>query len=145
MTHCVIIYPQVKFGDIYISRSLDMDTKADKNKKEENVEEYSLPDVIKKMMLAGVGAVSIIQEELEKHIDKLVERGEIAQKDREEMITRMKERRMKFMHRRSEYTRKHVTEALEHFDVPRRSDIESLNQKIADLEKKIDELNKPKT
>ena len=121
-----------------------MDTNTDVNKKEDKEEEYSLNDMMKRMMLAGVGAISIFHEELEKHIDKLVERGEITQKDREEMMARMKERRMKFMHRRSEYAQKHVEEALEHFDVPRRSDIEGLNQKIADLEKKIDELNKPK-
>jgi polyhydroxyalkanoate synthesis regulator phasin len=119
-----------------------MDTNADE-KKETEEEEYSLHDMMKRMMLAGVGAISIIHEELEQHIDKLVERGEITQKDREEMIMKMKERRQKFMHHRRDYARKHVAEVLENLDVPSRTDIDSLSQKLADLEKKIDELNKP--
>jgi polyhydroxyalkanoate synthesis regulator phasin len=120
-----------------------MDTNADAKKESEKEEEYSLHDMMKRMMLAGIGAVSIIHEELEQHIDKLVERGEISQKEREEMIAKMKERRQKFMHHRHDYARKHVAEVLENLDVPSRTDIDSLSQKLADLEKKIDELNKP--
>ncbi len=121
-----------------------MDTNAEINKEKENPEPFSMYDVMKRLMLAGFGAVSIIHEELEHHIDKLVERGEIAEKDREEMMKKMKERREKFMHHRKEFANKHFAEALEHFNVPDKSDIESLNQKIAYLEKKIDELNKAK-
>jgi polyhydroxyalkanoate synthesis regulator phasin len=121
-----------------------MDTNTDVNKEKENPEANSMYDIMKRLMLAGFGAVSIIHEELEHHIDKLVERGEIAEKDREEMMKKMKERREKFMHNRKEFANKHFAEALEHFNVPDKSDIESLNQKIADLEKKIDELNKAK-
>jgi poly(hydroxyalkanoate) granule-associated protein len=119
-----------------------MDTNDDVKKEDKKEEEYSLHDMMKRMMLAGVGAVSIIHEELEQHIDKLVERGEITQKDREEIIVKMKERRQKYMHHRRDYARKHVAEALENLDVPSRTDIDTLSQKIADLEKKIDELNK---
>jgi poly(hydroxyalkanoate) granule-associated protein len=120
-----------------------METNADVKKESEKEEEYSLQDMMKRMMLAGVGAISIIHEELEQHIDKLVERGEITQKDREEMIARMKERRQKFMHHRRDYARKHVSDVLENLDVASRTDIDTLTQKITDLEKKIDELNKP--
>ncbi len=121
-----------------------MDTNADVNKEKSSSEEYSMYGIMKRIMLAGFGAVSIIHEELEHHIDKLVERGEIAEKDREEMMKKMKERREEFMQHRKEFTHKHFAEALEHFNVPDKSDIESLNQKIAELEKKIDELNKSK-
>jgi polyhydroxyalkanoate synthesis regulator phasin len=120
-----------------------METNTDVKKESEKEEEYSLQDLMKRMMLAGVGAISIIHEELEQHIDKLVERGEITQKDREDMIARMKERQQKFMHHRRDYARKHVADVLENLDVASRTDIDTLTQKIADLEKKIDELNKP--
>lgn len=119
------------------------DVKKDDGKEDDGKEEYSLHDMLRRMMLAGVGAISILHEELEHHLDKLVERGEISQKDREDMIAQMKERRQKFMHRRREYAQKHVTETLEHLDIPSRSDIDNLSQKITSLEKKIDKLNKP--
>jgi poly(hydroxyalkanoate) granule-associated protein len=121
-----------------------MDTNTDLNKDNEKTEAYSIHHMMRKMMLAGFGAISVIQEELEQNIDKLVERGEIAEKDREGILNKMKARRVKFMHHRKEFTHKHFAEALEHFDVPNKTDIDSLNQKITDLEKKIDELNKAK-
>ncbi len=120
-----------------------MDRNEDVKKEDKKEEEYSLHDMMKRLMLAGVGAISIIHEELEQHIDKLVERGEITKKDREEIIAKMKERRQNYLHHRREYARKHVAETLENLDVPRRTDIDTLSQKIADLEKKIDELHKP--
>ncbi len=121
-----------------------METKVDLTKENEKPEEYSMHDMTRRMMLAGLGAISIIHENLEKHIDKLVERGEFAEKDHEKMLKKMKERREKFMNNRKEYTHKYFAEALEHFNVPDKNDIEGLNQKISDLEKKIDELNKAK-
>ena len=121
-----------------------MESKVDETKENEKVEEYSMHDMTRRMMLAGLGAVSIIHEHLEKHIDKLVERGEYAEQNREETLKRMKERREKFMSNRKEYTHKHFSDALNYFNVPDKNDIDNLNQKIAELEKKIDELNKAK-
>ncbi len=123
---------------------MDMDTNTEVKEDKEKVE-YSLHVMLRRMMLAGAGAISIFHEELEHHLDKLVERGEISQKDREDMMAKMKERRQKFMRRRREYAQKHVTRTLEHLDVPSRSDIDNLSQKITSLEKKIDELKKPGT
>jgi len=94
-------------------------------------------------MLAGIGALSYSSEEFEKFIDKMVERGETAHKDHQARFNEMRERRKEFMHDRKGYTHKKVVEALDHFDVPTKSDIDEVNSKISVLEKKIDELKKP--
>lgn len=118
-------------------------TTADKPQKDTE-ETYSIHDSVKRLMLAGIGFVSVVHEKLEKQIDIFAERGEVVEKDREKMMKEMKERREKFMKDRKGYTQKRVAEALEHLDVPSKSDLESINAKLTGLEKKIDDLSKPK-
>jgi polyhydroxyalkanoate synthesis regulator phasin len=115
----------------------------EKDKNETNDEEYPIHHFIKRLMLAGIGALSYSSEEFEKFIDKMVERGETAHKDHQARFNEMRERRKEFMHDRKGYTHKKVVEALDHFDVPTKSDIDEVNSKISVLEKKIDELKKP--
>ena len=46
----------------------------------------SFIDLLRKMMLAGVGAVAMSRDETEQFVNKLVERGELAQKDAEKLL-----------------------------------------------------------
>jgi polyhydroxyalkanoate synthesis regulator phasin len=121
-----------------------MDTNEKQNNETEKTDEYPIYHMMHKMMLAGFGVLSILHEEFGQHIDKLVERGEIAEKNREEMLKKMKDRREMFLKNRKEFTNKHFAEAMEQFNVPNKTDIDGINQKIADLEKKIDDINKAK-
>ncbi len=125
-----------------------MDTKAEgtsaegeKGKKEF----HSFYDVVRKMMLAGIGAVALSHDEIEEFIDKLVERGEIAKKDREELFNEMRERHKKFHEDPEGHARRRVNEMMERFSIPSKTDFEQLNQKLANLEKKIDELTRAKS
>jgi polyhydroxyalkanoate synthesis regulator phasin len=116
----------------------------DEESKQSMDETKSLHYGLRRMMLAGIGFMSIMHEKLEKHIDKLAERGETVEKDRESMIKEMQSRREKFIKDRKGYTQKRVTEALEHLDIPSKSDLDTINTKLSSLEKKIDELNETK-
>ncbi len=106
---------------------------------------HSFYDIVRKMMLAGIGAVALSHDEIEEFINKLVERGEIAKKDREELIKEMRERHRKFHEDPEGHARKRVSEMMERFSIPSKNDFDDLNQKLADLEKKIDELTKSKS
>jgi polyhydroxyalkanoate synthesis regulator phasin len=105
---------------------------------------YSIHEGVHRLVMAGIGLMSIMHEKLEKHIDKLAEHGEAVEKDREKLVKEMKEKREKFLKDRKGYTQKRVAEALEHLDVPSKSDLETINTKLESLEKKIDDLSKPK-
>jgi len=122
-----------------------MDTAAEqpKEKRENDKREiHSFYDIARRMMLAGIGAIALTHDEVEEFIDKLVDRGEIAKKDREELIKEMRERHNKFHHGEEHPMHKKVTEMMERFSVPTKNDFEELSKKLADLEKKIDELSK---
>jgi poly(hydroxyalkanoate) granule-associated protein len=110
------------------------------DKAKETLEERSpLFETARKVLLAGMGAVALTQDEAEKFVDKLVERGEIARKDAKKLVREMAEKRSK--QGRDELD-KHVQDFLDRMNVPTKSDLEALSAKIAALTEKVDELNK---
>jgi polyhydroxyalkanoate synthesis regulator phasin len=112
----------------------------DKNRSEED---YPFHHFLRRMMLAGIGALSYSQEEWEKFIDKMVERGEVTHKDHEARVKEMHDRREEFLHNRKAFTQKRVAKALDQFDVPNKTDLDEINAKLTELEKKINDLKKP--
>jgi poly(hydroxyalkanoate) granule-associated protein len=125
---------------------MDTSGEVNKEKKSERPEKYTLYGLVRRMMLAGIGAVALKHDEMEEFVDKLVERGEIAKKDGEELMKEMRERRKKYMqeHGGESFPHKRVAEILEHFSVPSKNDFDDLSKKITNLEKKIDKLSKSK-
>lgn len=106
-----------------------------------------------RVLLAGIGAVALAQEEIEEFVDRLVERGEIAEKDGRKMVTDVLDRRR----RRAEEAKEETVEAVEsatsevdarieailhRMNVPAKSDIDALSRKIALLTEKVDQLKK---
>lgn len=103
-------------------------------------------DMAHKVLLAGVGAISLTQEEVEKFVNKLVERGEIAEKDGRKMIKDIMERRRKqaedVRSETEEKVDKRLDEMLTRLNVPTRDDIDALSKQIATLTRKVDALQK---
>jgi polyhydroxyalkanoate synthesis regulator phasin len=118
--------------------------KGDVKQVENKKDSVSLYRVVRRIMLAGVGAIALKHDELEEFIDKLVERGEIAKKDGESLLKEMREHRSKYLHNESGYAHKRFAEFLDRFAVPTKNDLDALNEKLSSLEKKIDELSKSK-
>ncbi len=119
-----------------------MDIENEETTPKDKKEFYGFYDIARRMMLAGIGAVALKHDEIEEFIDKLVERGELARKDGEELMKEMRERHKK--HSEGEGRHKHMAEFMDRFTVPTRKDFDELYEKLAALEKKIDELNKSK-
>jgi len=97
-------------------------------------------DATRKVLLASIGAVAIAQEELEAFVNKLVERGEIAEKDGKKLVRDVMERRKKDAQKAEDELDKRMEEILDRMNVPTKSDIEALSAKITALTKKVDEL-----
>jgi len=93
-----------------------------------------------KVLLASIGAVALAQEEIEDFVDKLVERGEIAEKDGKTLISDLMARRKKDAEKAEEQMDSRVEEFLGRMNVPTKSDIDELSSKIAELTEKIDNL-----
>jgi len=140
---CYNIYYAMRYNTNK-SRRLNMDTNAEDKKEDEKREFHSFYDVVRRMMLAGIGAIALKHDEIEEFVDKLVERGEIAKKDGEDLLKEMKERRKKYLHGEDSRAHKRVADFFDRIPVPTKSDLNELSEKIAALEKKIDELTKSK-
>jgi len=105
-------------------------------------ERRPMVETLRKIMLASIGAVALAQEELEDFVNRLVERGEIAEKDARKLIRDMRERRKKEAVKAEEVLEKQVEQILSRMNIPTKSDVEALSAKISALADKVDELKK---
>lgn len=106
------------------------------------IEEPSILESLRRVLLASVGVVALTIEEVGDLVDKLVERGEIAEQEGKKLIIEIKEKRKKKTDEAEEVASSRVREALDKMDIPTKSDIDDLSKKIATLSKKVDELKK---
>jgi poly(hydroxyalkanoate) granule-associated protein len=94
-------------------------------------------DPLRKLLLAGLGTVDLTEEKLKAVFDDLVARGEVSKKDARELVSewakRAGERRTKFQQQVDEAARC----ALERLGVSRRADVEKLESRIAELERRV--------
>lgn len=105
----------------------------------------SLMGFVRYLLLANVGAVAITRDEIELFIGKLVERGEIAQKEAEKLLREVWGRvvevqpGMQQVGARVEHS---VEDLLNRLNLPSKHDIDDLTTKIAQLTASIEELSK---
>ena len=118
---------------------------------EETVEEHGqLYKITRKVVLAAFGAVGMATDELEGFVDKLVERGEIAEKDGRKLVDEIREKgqeqikesraRVQKMVGMQPKETEDVEEVLNRMDIPTKTDIKELSAKIAALTRKVEEL-----
>jgi poly(hydroxyalkanoate) granule-associated protein len=105
-------------------------------------ERRPLFDLARKVLLASIGAMALAQDEVEDFVNRLVERGEIAEKDGRKLVKEVMDRRKKETKKAEAEMGKQVQEALDRLNVPTKADIEALGDKIATLTKKVEDLKK---
>ncbi len=103
-------------------------------------------ETTRKVLLAGVGAMALAQDEAESFVNRLVERGEIAEKEGRQLIQDMMEKRKKKAESAVEDTEKEldtrVERVLQRMNIPTRNDVNAISRQITALSKKVDELKK---
>jgi poly(hydroxyalkanoate) granule-associated protein len=99
-------------------------------------------EALHKILLASIGAVALAQEEIEDFVNKLVERGEIAEKDGRKVVSDVMDRRKKETEKAEDQLSKRVEDILARMNVPTKTDIDSLGEKVATLTKKVEDLKK---
>ena len=108
----------------------------------ETAERSPLLETARKVLLAGVGAVALAQEEIEEFVNKLIDRGEIAERDGRKLIDELMDKRRKKTREAEEQLDERVEDLLDRMNVPTKADIEAISAKITILTKKVDELKK---
>ena len=119
-----------------------MATKVKPTKEGVAEERSPLLDAVRKVLLASVGAVALAQDEVEDFVNKLVDRGEIAEKDGKSLVRDMVEKRKKQTAKAEQELDQRIEELLHRMNVPSKSDIEALSAKVTELSAKVDELKK---
>ena len=114
------------------------DAAAESNDKSQS----QMVEMLRKVMLATIGAAVIAQEEIEALINRMIERGEIAEKDGKKLMHEMMDKRKSKTMKVEDEINKNISDVLERMNIPTRTDIDALSQKINGLSKKIDELKK---
>jgi len=111
---------------------------------EELVEERNpLLEGARRVLMAGIGAVNLAQEEMDDFVKKLVERGEIADKDGRKLISDLRKRRSEKAKEVEESLERRIEGLLDRMNIPTKRDVEELSAKITVLAEKVDKL-KPK-
>lgn len=115
---------------------------------EESTEEIGsaqIVEVFRRLILAGIGAVALTRDEAENLIKRMVERGEIAQKDGERLLNETMERFQQPAHTGANLAQQ-VESNFEHFlnrlNIPSKRDIDELSVKIAQLASRVEELRR---
>lgn len=129
----------------YLCRFKETEMKTNDNPVDVNPEgheQVSLLHATRRLILASLGAIALGKDEVEEFVNKLVERGEIAEKDGRKLVEEAMEKRKKSVQGVGVEANRHVSELLDHLNVPTKEDIDVLSEKIALLAKKVDELTK---
>jgi poly(hydroxyalkanoate) granule-associated protein len=116
--------------------------KVEVSEEEVVVEEASILESLRRVLLASVGVVALTIEEIGELVDKLVDRGEIAEQEGKKLVTELKEKRKKKTDEAEDVASTRMREMMDKMDIPTKSDIDDLSAKIATLSKKVDELMK---
>lgn len=115
----------------------------------------TMTTMVRRVLLAAVGAVVVTKEEIEDFVDKLVERGEIAEQEGRKLVSDVLARRRSETEKVAEKVGEKVGDELSkaeamlderiegilsRLNVPTRSDIDALSEKISALAAKVDAL-----
>jgi poly(hydroxyalkanoate) granule-associated protein len=111
-------------------------------KEPEKKEHSPFFEAARKVLLASIGVVAVAQDELEDFVEKLIDRGEIAEKDGRKLVREMMEKRKKRSQEVEADMSRKVRETMERMNIPTRGDLEKLTSRIAANSKKIDDLAK---
>ncbi|HUW13194.1 MAG TPA: phasin family protein [Anaerolineae bacterium] len=96
-------------------------------------------DVARKVLLASIGAWALAADEIEDFVSRLVDRGEIADKDGRKLVKDVLDRRRE-MSPIAQTVDQQMDRFLARLNVPTRADVDALNASIADLTRKIEEM-----
>ncbi len=116
---------------------------------EEVEEHHPLFEATRKLLLGSIGAVALAQDEIEDFVGKLVERGEIAEKDGRKLVDELTEKGRDAVKKGRTKVQETIKmgrngkdEEVVADEIPTKADIDALSRKITALSKKIDALKK---
>ena len=96
----------------------------------------------KKMLLAGIGTLSLTKEKANKIADDLIKRGELSQSESKEFVVDLLDKAEKEKDRLIEKIKPEIDKSLEKMNFASKKCVDNLEKKIDELGNKIDQLSK---
>ena len=96
----------------------------------------------KKMLLAGIGTLSLTKEKANKIADDLIKRGELSQSESKEFVIDIMDKAEKEKDRLIEKIKPEIDKSLEKMNFASKKCVDNLEKKIDELGNKIDQLSK---
>lgn len=126
--------------------SNEVEVKLTEIKQEVEERRVQMTELVRRVALAAVGAVAMSKDEIEQFIDRLVERGELAEREGKQMVRELVDRRKRQVETTEEKVENGVESRVEQIlaklNIPTKRDIEELSDKIGMLTARIEELKK---
>lgn len=112
-----------------------MTATTDSTQSDEPVRRTVFYNLSRKILLASIGVAAIASDEISSFVNRLAERGDIAQQDARQLIKEILASREKLeKEQQEEQERQQIASS--------KAEIESLTNRVAELNKKIEELKK---
>ncbi|MHB9024454.1 MAG: phasin family protein [Armatimonadota bacterium] len=94
-------------------------------------------DIFERMVELGLGAVTLTADTAQKVVSDLVARGKVAREESERLTNRLTEMGKEQRESLREMIDRGTERTMKRLDVARRSDVEALRQRIANLEQAV--------
>lgn len=94
---------------------------------------------VRKVLLSGIEAATLAQSEAEAFVGRLVQRGEMAEKDGRSLLAELKKRQPRIP-TPGRVLEAQVAAVLKRLNVPTKAEINTLSEKIETLSSKVDQL-----
>ncbi|HMN14124.1 MAG TPA: phasin family protein [Bellilinea sp.] len=94
----------------------------------------------RKVLLASIGAVALAQDEIEEFVNRMIERGELAENEGRKLMDEVKAYRQNKFEKAENLMTGRLENMLKRINIPTKADIDSLSERIASLSRKLDEL-----
>lgn len=97
-------------------------------------------EILKKTMLASLGAFEVTRQKAEEIIDSLIQKGEIARSQRSEAVTELLNKAQESTRKLRERVSDDVANAVERLKVARKADLQALESKVDKLIETVNRL-----
>lgn len=101
-------------------------------------------ELVKKAMFTGIGFAALTKEKVEDVAQVFIEQGKMSQKEGEKLVDDIMARSKESQEEMSRQVEELVQSGLEKMNMAKMSDVEVLKEEIAELKKRIHELEKNK-
>jgi len=97
-----------------------------------------MKELLKKSMLAGLGLVVVSKDKIEESIRELIEKGNISEQEGKKLVQEMIGNAEKAKGDFEKMVDKYVDKALSRMDIVKKSDLQELQDSIADIQQRLD-------